>query len=261
MKNTFYLLALTLLLFTSCKKDDKPAPQPGPEPTPKTAIQKYVNGDDYIEFTYANDVITQVTVKNELATAGEEAQFDVLYNADKTIKELDGSNGQQIVPLYEDGKLSRADIMEQDIRLGQTVYNYENDKLAIATIYLSVGEDLLPALEFRFNHSTTGNVMETIIMIADELPNHLVRAGSVKMEYDEHENPLHAHNDLLMLFWQLASKNNVITENHLNAELQAENKYVYTYTYLENGLPESAAVKIGLPGTPQTDATVDFIYK
>ncbi|MBG9377980.1 hypothetical protein I5907_17205 [Panacibacter sp. DH6] len=260
MKNAFYLLVLAAAFFTSCKKDDKPAPGPGPEPTPQTAIQKYVNGDDYIAFTYAGDAITQVTVKTELATAGDEAQFDVLYNTDKTIKELRGSNGQQIVPLYESGRLARADIMEQDVRLGQTVYNYENDQLSIATIYLSDGEDLLPALEFRFTYSA-GNIMETVIMVADETPNHMVRAGSVKMEYDAHANPLYAYNDLLMLFWQVASENNVTVENHLNAELQAENKYVYTYTYLDNGLPASAAVKIGLPGTPQTDAAVDFIYK
>ena len=89
----------------------------------------------------------------------------------------------------------------------------------------------------------------------------MVRAGSVNMQYDNKVNPLYKHKDLLLMLWQPASKNNVTAEDHLDADLNLEDKYVYTYDYFSNGLPKSAEVKKGLPGQPSATINIDYIYK
>lgn len=259
MKNAFYLFVMIITVFASCKKD---AVTNTPPVTPVTIIEKYVNGDEFIQFFYDEDtIVNEITIKSELSTAGEETNFSIAYNDDKTIKELNADNGQRIVPVYDNGRLTRADVFQETMRIAYTAYNYENNKLKKATVYYQDENDFLPVLEFILSYNGNGNISETILMMADETPNHLVRAGHVTMEYDAHQNPLFAHNDLLALFWQTASENNITVENHFSADLSPEDQYQYTYTYLNNGMPAGAVVKKGLPGLPPTTSNVDFIYK
>lgn len=259
MKNTFYLIAFIACMIASCKKEtvsNTPPAQAG------VHLEKYINGDEFIEFFYNEDTeVNKVVLKNERSTAGDETSFTVAYNNDKTIKELVANNGQRIVPVYDNGILTRADIFEAGVRVAYTAYNYENNNLKKATVYYQDLNDFLPVFELILTYDSNGNIAETVVMIADETPNHLVRAGSVQMEYDAHQNPLYAYNDLLALFWQAASKNNIAVENHFDAVSAPEDKRTYRYAYHENGMPATALVTKGLPGTEQTTINVNFIYK
>ena len=262
-RNTFSLVLLTaVLFFASCKKDDNPNPAP-PPPPPAPKIQEFKDGDDFMKFEYnADGTLKKATVKNEINTSNEIVDFNVTYNANKVITEVNSSSGEKIVPVYDNNKLVRADIFMAGHRTGYTSYHFAGGNIHSATIYVEAEEDdYVPILEFRYNFNGAGNIQEGIILVAGEEPNVMIRAGSVEMEYDAKPNPLHELKDFLALLWQGASKNNVVLEKVYNPQLQEEDRSVYTYTYKANGFPEKADVKTGLPGQPQENSTVGFTYK
>ncbi len=92
-------------------------------------------------------------------------------------------------------------------------------------------------------------------------PGYMERAGHITYQYDQKNNPLYANKNLLTLFWQAVSKNNIKVEDHFDAQLQPEDKFVYEYQYNNNGLPASASVKQGLPGQSGSDSQLHFSYQ
>ena len=261
-RNTFSLVLLTaVLFFASCKKDDNPNPNPTPPPAPK--IQEFKDGDDFMKFEYnADGTLKKATVKNEINTSNEIVDFNVTYNANKVITEVNSTSGEKIVPVYENSKLVRADIFMGGHRTGYTSYHFEGGNIHTATIYVEAGDnDYVPILEFRYNFNAAGNINEGIILVASDQANTLVRAGSVELEYDAKPNPLYELKDFLALLWQGASKNNVVLEKVFDSQLQLEDRSTYTYTYKANGFPEKADVKTGLPGQPEELSTVGFTYR
>src|SRR5215203_5370473 len=101
------LFSTVLLLVSSCKKDDAPAPTP----VPAAKLAEYKDGDDFIRFQYnADGTVRKATVKNEINTSGEVVDFSISYNANKKITEVNSTSGEKIVPVYENNILVRADI-------------------------------------------------------------------------------------------------------------------------------------------------------
>ena len=100
-------------------------------------------------------------------------------------------------------------------------------------------------LDFIFIYNAIGNITKLETFIKGEQPNQMVRAGHVNFQHDEKTNPLYAQRDLLALFWQGVSKNNIKVEDHFDANLQPEDKFVYAYQYNDNGLAGSAVVTQG----------------
>ena len=224
---TFCLVAISIATFTSCNKD---AVQKASIPV--SSISKYSNGNEFMQFEYNSDsTVKKVTVKSELSTAGEATDFLVVYNNDKSIKELTTTNEDKIVPAYTNGLLTKADIVRHDRKVAFTNYNYENNKLRDITIYFIEEERNIPVLQFKFSYNNAGNISETVTMMADGADGKLTYAGSNKMDYSTNINPLYQHNDLLILFWQPVSKNNVRTESVYNKKnvVLAKNSYVYSY--------------------------------
>ena len=129
-----------------------------------------------------------------------------------------------------------------------------------ATIYFGEGNEFNPFLEFNFTYNAAGNVAENVAMMANGEPGQLVRSGHITYQYDQKTNPLYMQKDLLYLFWQAPSKNNITVENHFDADLQPEDKFVYNYTYNTNSLPKTAVVTQGLPGQPPVISNVQYIY-
>jgi hypothetical protein len=263
MKRTLSFLILFSSLLTgivSCKKEhnngqDTPAPA-------ASIIQEYKNGDEFVRFEYNPDgSVKKATVSSELNTNGNIVDYNISYNAAKKISAIQTSAGEQIVPVYENGKLIRSDIFEGTERTGYTTYSFENDLLKRTTLYWGSGTDFEPFFELLFEHDNAGNTIKTIAMIATEQIGHLERLGHVETKYDSKTNPLYAQKELMTLLLQSASKNNVIQEDQFDANLLLEDRYIYTYTYKANGLPNHGEVKIGLPGQPPTISAVDFIYK
>src|SRR5690349_24933310 len=89
------LLVFTFLAgsIASCKKDkdDKPNPNPGPNPGPVTAVlQEYRNGDEFIKFEFNGDgTVKKATLKSDVNTNGNTIDYNITYNAQKKISELD----------------------------------------------------------------------------------------------------------------------------------------------------------------------------
>jgi hypothetical protein len=255
-----------ILLFTgliiglaSCKKDKDDAPN---NPPITERIKEYKEGDEFIRFDYnVAGEVTKVTVNTDLNTGGTELAYTVTYNAAKKLAKLQAASGEQIIPIYENNKLTRADIMMGNDRIGYTNYTYEADQLKRATIYFGSGTDFEPFLEFLFTHDAAGNVSQTIAMVTNGVPGQLVRSGHVNLQYDQKTNPLYAQRDILILFWHAVSKNNIKGEDHFDATLQLEDKFAYNYTYNSKGLPTGAVVTQGLPGQPPVVTNLQYSYQ
>ncbi len=257
-----FLLFTGLLAGTvSCKKDKNDAPEPTPPPSAAQKIKEFKDGEEFIRFDYnaAGDV-NKVTINTELNTGGTEMIYTVQYNANKKIAALESPDGLKIIPVYENNIMTRADMLENGERIGYTNYLYENGQVSRAAVYFGEGTDFMAFLEFIFTYSTSGNITKVEMFIAGEQPNQMVRSGHVNFQYDDKNNPLYVQRDLLALFWQGASKNNIKVEDHFDEDLQPEDKFVYTYQYNNNGQPKSAVVTQGLPGQPVTTSNVNFIY-
>ena len=253
-------MLFTVLLsgLSSCKKDkDEPAPQ---QPASEL-LKQYKTGEEYIKFSYnTGGRVSFVDIRSDLNTGGEEVKYAVGYSETNAISSLEGDNGQLIVPVYENGQIIRADIYENNDRIGYTSQQFENNRLSIATLYAATDDGFEGAFEFRFAYNAAGNITQTVALLNGGQPGVMVRAGHIDFEYDQKTNPLYAQKDLLVLFWQGASKNNVILENHFDSHLQPEDRYSYVYSYLPNGLPEKATVTIGFPGQPATTTQVNYSY-
>lgn len=259
MLSRFAAVALLTSFLVSCDKED--SEQPAPPPPVNVKLKEFRNDEDFVRFSYAADgKINKATVKSALNTSNGVVEYAITYQGQQ-LASLQGDNGETIVTVYENNKLKRADIFVGQDRVGYSNYFFENDLLKSVTIYTATDSDFEPILEFSFAYNAAGNVSETVVMSASGIPNLLTRAGHTTYEYDQKTNPLLAYNDILLLFWQVASKNNITLENHFDSNLQPEDRYAYTYTYKANGLPEKAVVKIGLPGQPGTTANIEYIYQ
>lgn len=256
-----FLLFTGLLTSTvSCKKDKNDSPEPTPPPAAQK-IKEFKDGEEFVRFEYnaAGDV-NKVTINSELNTNGTEMVYTVEYNAAKKIAALESPDDMKIIPVYENNIMTRADMLEDGERIGYTNYLYENGQVSRSTIYFGEGNNFMAFLEFIFTYNAAGNITKAEIMMKGEQPNQMIRAGHINFQHDDKTNPLYAQRDLLALFWQGVSKNNIKVEDHFDEDLQPEDKLVYTYQYNNNGLPKSAVVTQGLPGQPTTTSNLNFSY-
>ena len=260
-KNLSILLLLTAILFiTSCQKEnDEPRHIPSP---PTSAITEFKNGEEFIRFEYnADGTVKKATVSSELNTNGNIVDYNISYNPEKKIATVETSAGERIVPVYENGSLTRADVFEGVQRTGFINYLYQDGLLKRVTLYYGLNTQYEPFFELNFTHNDKGNTTETVAMAATGVPGQLVRMGHVIYTHDAKVNPLYVHKDLLTLLLQSVSKNNTIQEDHFDSNLALEERYVYTYSYKANGLPNHAEVKKGLPGQDPVTSQLEFIYK
>ena len=243
----------------ACKKDKDNGPG-GPGNPGNAKLATYTNGEDYVKFDYNTDgTVKKLIVNTDLNTYGNEIEFNVVYDAQKKITKLE-SDVQVIEVEYTNNVLSRANILENGMQTGYTNYHYEGGNLKTATLYFGESGTFEPVMEYHMTYNAQGNLTETVNMIATE-PNHMERSGSITYQYDDKINPLYEHRQLLALFWQSVTKNNITVENHVDADNQPEDKFQYTYTYNAKGLPEKATVKQGLPGGEQSNSEIKFTYK
>lgn len=256
------LMAVLASGTASCKKDKDNSPEPTPTPNPAAQkLKEFKTGEEFIRFDYnaAGNVSKVIINSDDVNTGGNEMIYTVTYDGGK-IASLE-SNGEKIVPVYENNLLKRADVFEANQRIGYTNYHFEGGLLKTATLYFGEDGDYQPALEFIFKHNTAGNITEMVTMVTGEEPGQMIRAGHINYQYDQKTNPLYVHRDLLAIFWQSASKNNIKVEEHFDSDLQLEDKFVYEYQYNNNGLPKTGVVTQGLPGEPPVINNISFIYQ
>jgi hypothetical protein len=253
------LVTAFVAVLCSCKKDKEDGPGNNPPVTER--IKQYTQGNEFVKFDYnASGDVTTVTINSEVNTGGVPTAYSVSYDGAKKITSLQNTDGEKIVPVYENNRIIRADMLIADERIGYTTYNYENGNLKRATIYFGQDTDYEPFLMFEFTYNTAGNLTQTVSMVSNGMPGMLVRAGHVDAQYDNKTNPLYAQRELMILFWQSISKNNVTLEDHFDANQVAEDRFTYNYTYNAKGLPTAAVVAQGLPGGPTTALNVLYVY-
>lgn len=255
------LLSSLLAVAVSCKKD-KDVIRDTPAPTEPTRISEYKNGEEFVHFDYNQDgTVRKATVKDELSTNGEVIEYNISYDVAKKITAIESSAGEKIIPVYENGALTRTDIFVENERTGFNNYHFENNQLKRITLYWGEGTDFMPIFELNFAYDNAGNNTETVLLASWGEPGNMQRIGHLTYEYDTKVNPLHAQKELLALLLQGASKNNVIKEDQFDSDLQLEERTTYTYTYKTNGLPAQAEVKKGLPGQAPAVSELKFTYK
>jgi hypothetical protein len=256
----FIMFAGLLSGAVSCKKD-KDNNSPEPPPPAAQRIKEFKTGEEFIRFDYnAAGEVNKVTINSDINTGGNDKTYTVNYDAGKKIVSLD-AGAEKIIPVYENNLLKRADIFQEGVRVGYTNYQFENGAIKQATIYFGEDNDFIPFLEFNFTYNAAGNITQNVALMANGEPGHMERSGHINYQYDQKSNPLYGQRDLLVLFWQGASKNNIKVEDHFDADLQPEDKFVYDYEYNNNGLPKSAVVKQGLPGQTPTTSNLIFTYQ
>ena len=152
-------------------------------------------------------------------------------------------------------------LFRSNTRVAYTTYHYEENQLKRVIIYAGSQPDYEPFLGFDFEYNAEGNVSRTIAFVRNNIPGQLKRSGHVDFTYDNQHNPLFEHRQLLSLFWESVSSNNILQENHFDALLNQSDRFAYNYTYKNNGLPERATITIGLPGQPASTGTLTYRYQ
>ena len=252
------LLAGLMLTAASCKKDKDNTPD---SPGDNIRVAEVKNDDRQVNFFYdGSGRVSKVVVKSDLNLGDETMEFLVSYQQNQIAK-LSAGNGDELIPVYQDGKMICADYYMSNARVAYTTYQYENDQLKRTIIYLGNQPDYEPYLGFDFEYNAAGNISRTIAFVRNAIPGQLSRSGHVDFTYDDQVNPLFEHKQLLALFWETVSSNNILQENHFDPTLTLSDQFAYNYTYKNNGLPEKATVTIGLPGRPTTTSIFTYRYQ
>ena len=119
----FLLLAGLLTGATSCKKDKDENTTPPPVNTER--IKEFKTGEEFIRFEYTTaGEVNKVIIKTDANTGGATLTYNVAYAGNK-IASLE-TPGERIVPVYENNVMKRADIFQDNERVGYTAYYYEN---------------------------------------------------------------------------------------------------------------------------------------
>lgn len=251
------ILVAALTGLTSCKKEKTT----DPPVDSKATLTKIVNGEDFIQLGY-NPGGTVSSITTTLLSDDEEAvTYSVQYSEDKKIKELNGEDGMRITPVYDEGVLIRTHFHKNGVHIAYAAYQVNGGIAKEVTLYGRDENDFSPALSYRLEYNAKGNVRESVLMIPGEIPGQLVREGHIAYEFDEKENPLYQHKELMLLFMQAVSRNNVLKEEYFDKNFTVEDRYRYAYTYKTNGLPEKAVIKVGLNDTNATEKEVLYSYQ
>ncbi len=253
------LLVSSILFFTSCKKDKS-------EETPAGSTQKLEKimfGDEFLSFSYNPDgTLKQAVVKDELASGGAAVTYNISYDAQKRMSEVNTSEGEKLLPVYVNNKLEKVEVKDNtNTVIGRTDYVYNGNQVTSATVRTSLFGPLSDLMKFDFTYSATGNLTRTNLFIVNPVTQVLVPAGHIEYEHDNKDNPLIAVSEFLKLVWFIPSKNNISKEVHKDENLTLEETMEYTYTYNSRNLPQTGTAKRTVPGSPVENLPLQIIYK
>lgn len=252
------IMALSVFVLSSCKKQDDPTPPSSPVSQRIAEIQ---SGSDFMKFEYnADNTVKKVTAKLEMETSGETETYHVKYDGFKKITEVTYGTNQRIVPVYNNNIITRANAYEGETQTGFTQYGYQNGLLKTATVFFVLADNSAePMLKLEFTHDAKGNVTKTDTYISF-LGKELAYSGSTIYTYDDKVNPLLPNKEFLSLLWMPASPNNVLSEEVKTVEGTTESLTTYTYNYLSNRLPGSGTAVTKKSGEPDLVENMRYIY-
>ena len=250
--------AFTVLSFASCKKDEVTSNPPG---NTTARLASYSSGDEKLSFTYnADQSLKTVTVKSELFNGGAETAYNISYRSDKKIDALTAAGGDRIRLLWDNGILKGTETWIANQKVSVTDYEYQQGLLKLVTTKMVYGNILVPFTKFGFVYSNTGNIGRTNVWTYNFLSSQLEFSGHSEMEYDNNPSPFAGLKEVMAVFWQAASINNVTKITQFEPGGQPEEITEYTYTYNSKRLPVSAVVSSTFPGQTPVTSTAQFIY-
>jgi hypothetical protein len=259
-KKTTALAFATSVIFTSCKKDDVVTQ---PQPAKPLQLTTFKSGDDVTRFEYNGDgTINKIFLKEDPVTTDDNVTYTAKYLANKKISEFTGSNGAKIKLSYSNNLLSKSEAFMGAVKISESVFSYTGNQLktsAISVFYnnSNVG---VPFFKSDFTYNAAGNVSRGSVFTLNPLNNQLEPSGYVNNFYDNKINPFASLGDIMLVFWQYASSNNIIKQAYFDKNGVAQEVVETTYIYDAQGYPTSATMKETQPGQQPTTTTIAYTY-
>lgn len=254
MKKLIIALLATSTFF-ACKKEDS-FQQPGSD-----KLLELQSGSEYLKLQYSpNGKLTKAIMVDETVTNGDEVTFNISYNTEGKISEVQKSDGETIRPIYENNRLVRAEVLAGAERIGYTAYGYENGVLKTAEIKFTAFNDEVTMMKFAFAYDAQQRVSQTHLWMLNPLTDELEFAGRTSTEYDSKVNPLYSIKDFLMLIWEMPAPNNIIKETQFKPDGSIDEVREYNITYNEKNQPSQAVMRSSSNGQ-QSDTNISFRYR
>lgn len=254
MKQLFIAFVAIATLF-ACKKEDS-----FQQPTSDKLLELQ-SGSEYLKLQYGtNGKLTKAIMVDEAVTNGEEVTFNIAYNAEGRISEVQKSDGETIRPVYENNRLVRADVFEGVERIGYTAYGYENGVVKTAEIKFTAFNDEITMMKFAFTYDAQQRVSQTSLWMFNPLTDQLEFAGRTNTEYDNKVNPLYSIKDFLILIWEIPAPNNIVKETQFNSDGSTDEVREYNITYNDKNQPSQAVMRSTSNGQ-QSNTNISFRYR
>jgi hypothetical protein len=257
IKKTFIAAFVIVTAFSACKK---PVSEPS-VPAGPFLLKEFSDGTDTTRFTYNPDSsVKTITLNNDPISLDDNVTYNITYSANKTISELIGSNGTNIKATYDNGKIAKAEMFNGTIKYAETEYTYTAGIIESSTISLVDNGAKQPYFKSVFTVNNAGNISRTDVSMYNPFTDQLELTGFVLQQFDSKKNPFTLLGDVMLVFWQAASKNNTTKQDYFDAAGKAEEVVETTYTYNAQGYPVRATMKETQPGQQPTTAIITYKY-
>jgi hypothetical protein len=259
IKQTIFGAMIVLVAFTSCKKEKSEQPQ---VPAKPLQLIEFSDGDDVTRFEYnADGSFKSIQLKNDPVSTDENVTYTAKYAANKKIEELNGSNGTILKLTYTNNLLSKMEAFAGAEKFAQTVYEYTGSVMKSTTISVVDNNQPVPFFKGDFIFNAAGNITRSNVFVYNPMTDRLESTGYVINQFDNKINPFTALNDVITVFWQVATKNNVTKQEYFDKDGKAAEVVETTYTYNAQGYPVRASMKETEPGQQPTTSTVTYTYR
>jgi hypothetical protein len=259
IKQTMLGAMITVVTLGSCKKENSTEPPVAPRPL---QLIKFTDGNDETSFTYHTDgSFKSITLKNDPVSTDENVTYEAKYAANKKIDELIGSNGTKLKLGYSNGMLTKMEALEGSKKIAETVYAYNGTTIKSVAISKVEDNQTLPFFRGEFTFNTAGNITSSKSFVYNPLSSQLENAGYVVNQFDNRINPFVSLHDVITVFWQATTKNNITRQEYFDKDGKAQEVIETVYTYNAQGYPVRGAIKETSPGEQPTTAVVTFTYK
>lgn len=258
IKQTLFAALISLLAFSSCKKEKSEQPASSPK---TLQVAEFNDGADVTRFSYnADGTLKTILLSSDPVSTDDNVTYTVKYLANKKIDELTGSNGAKIKLSYNNaGSLAKSEAFIGTEKISQTEHTYTGTLLSATTISVFDNNTPVPFFKSEFTFSS-GNITRANILMYSPLTNKLEPAGHVLNQFDTKVNPLASLGDVMLIFWQAATKNNIVKQQYFDKLGNAEEVIETTYTYNAQGYPVSATMRETAPGQQPSTATITYKY-
>lgn len=257
IKKTTFIAFVSFIAFSACKKPvSEPPLQQGP-----VLLTEFSDGADITKITYNPDsTVKTIRLANDPVSLDDNVTYTVSYDAGKKLNGLNGSNGTRIKVSYTGNLMTKAEMFNGTEKYAETVYEYNGTTLKSSTISVVDHSGSMPYFKSEFTFNNAGNVTRSDVLIYNPLLDRLEPAGYLLNQYDAKKNPFVALGDVNLIFWQIASKNNVLKQAYFDKNGAADEVVETTYIYNQLEFPVSAVMKETQPGQQPVTSTLTFKY-